>query len=143
VASATRGGVDLLHEPFVVTLGSSVPIEVTVRDDYAEIDGTVSGLQPPSEMTAGVPPPEVWIYCVPLPDSPGQWSQLNMMPDGQFSSAMMVPGTYRVLAFKKQQPHLPFRDAEAMKAYEALGPVVHLSAGQKANVQVQVIAGSE
>jgi hypothetical protein len=30
-----------------------------------------------------------------------------------------------------------------MKAYEALGSVVHLSGGQKANVQVQVIATSE
>ncbi len=143
VAAATRGGVDLLHEPLVVTLGSSVPIEVTVRDDYAEIDGTVTGLQPPSEMPAGVPPPEIWIYCVPLPDSPGQWQQFNMLPDGQFNSAMMVPGTYRVLAFKKQQLHLPYRDADAMKAYEALGPIVHLAGGQKVNVQVQVIASND
>ena len=146
VAAATMGAVDLLHEPLLVTPGSSVPIEVTLRDDYAEIEGTVTGLRTESAMTGGpfgpeVSPPAVWVYCVPLPDSPGQFQEFGISPD--FSSATMMPGTYRVLAFKKPQPHLPYRDPEAMKPYETMGPVVHLSAGQKTNVQVPLILSSE
>jgi hypothetical protein len=55
---------------------------------------------------------------------------------------MMAPGAYRILAFSSQQRHLPYRDAEAMQAYEARGPVVHLSAGQKVSVQVPLISDS-
>jgi hypothetical protein len=40
-ASATMGGVDLLHQPLVITAGSSAPIEVTMRDDGGEIEGTL------------------------------------------------------------------------------------------------------
>jgi len=56
---------------------------------------------------------------------------------------MMAPGDYRILAFANRQLHLPYRDAEAMKAYEARGPVVHLSAGQKVSVQVPLITDSD
>jgi hypothetical protein len=81
---------------------------------------------------------------VPLPESPGELQQLGAsFPEGKFTSQTMVPGTYRVLAFKNPQPNLPYRDAEAMKAYETMGPVVHLSPGQKTNVQAQIISGSE
>ena len=55
----------------------------------------------------------------------------------------MTPGSYRVLAFANQQPNLPFRDAEAMKAYDTNGQVVHLTAGQKTKVQLQMIPGIE
>jgi hypothetical protein len=55
----------------------------------------------------------------------------------------MAPGDYRILAFKTQQLHLPYRDAEAMKAYETRGPVVHLSAGQKVSVQVPLVSDSD
>jgi hypothetical protein len=64
-------------------------------------------------------------------------------PDGKFTSAAMAPGAYRVLAFPDQQPNLPYRDPEAMKAYDTKGQVVHLSAGQKASVQLQMISSIE
>jgi len=44
VAAATMGGVDLLREALVVAPGSTTPIEVKMRDDTAEIDGTLTGL---------------------------------------------------------------------------------------------------
>jgi hypothetical protein len=74
----------------------------------------------------------------------GLFQQLGASPpDGKFMSDRMTPGSYRVLAFRNSQPHLPYRDAEAMKAYESLGPVVHLSPGQKTTVQVQIVSISE
>ena len=63
--------------------------------------------------------------------------------DGKFTAAAMAPGAYRVLAFKNLQVNIPYRDAEAMRTYENKGQVVHLSAGQKTNVQLQVTSDIE
>jgi hypothetical protein len=142
------GGLDLLHEPFVIAPGSSTPIEITMRDDGAGLEGTVAGLSVPSAtagstFTSRLLPSFTWVYCVPLPDSPGQFEQLWVSPDGKFNSPMMVPGTYRLLASRSSQLNLPYRDAEAMRAYESNGQVVHLSAGQKLSVQLPAIPSTE
>jgi len=139
VAAATMGGVDLLHEPLVIAAGSSTAIEITMRDDNAEINGTVAG------GTAGAMTnlSSAYVYCVPLPDSQGQFQPLEVSSEGNFGSQMMAPGTYRVIAFKSPQPNLPYRDAEAMRAYETKGQIVHLSPGQKTTLQLQIISGSE
>ena len=144
VAAATMGTTDLLHEPLTVVAGSTGVIDVKMRDDFAEIDGTVTGIS-----TESIPAPEttsssIYVYCVPLPDGPGQFQQLGTSSsDGKFMSDRMAPGAYRILAFRSPQPRLPYRDLDAMKAYESLGPVVHLSPGQKTTVQVPIIAGTE
>ena len=147
VAAATMGGVDVLHQPLTVSPGSSTPIEVTMRDDMAELDGTVAGITRPTvigaKMSHLMPQPQAWIYCVPLPDSSGQFQQIWVSPDGTINTSQMAPGAYRVMAFADQQPNLPFRDPEAMRAYESKGQVVHLSAGQKTSVQLQLIPGGE
>ena len=148
VASANMGGVDLLRDPMVVAPGSSAPIEITMRDDTAELDGTVAGITAPaitesSSSTFIRQSPKAWVYCVPAPDSPGQFQQIWISPDGKFNSPAMPPGVYRILAFASQQPNLPYRDPEAMRAYESKGQVVHLSAGQKTSVQLQLIASIE
>lgn len=148
VAAATIGGIDLLHHPFEVSAGSSTPIEIKMRDDTAEIEGTIAGV--PDSSSAGTvsqrdhESPMIPIYCIPLPDSTGQYQQFWASPtDGKFGSPGMAPGTYRVLAFKSRQPHLPFRDPEAMKVYDSMGQVLHLSSGEKASVQLQIIPDSE
>jgi hypothetical protein len=139
------GGADLLHEPLVVGAGASTPIEIKLRDDFATIEGTVTGVagQSVGSPASGYSPPPAWVYLVPLPDSPGQFQQVAVSEDGKFVEAAMAPGSYRVLAFKSRQQNLPFRDPEAMKAYETKGQVIQLAAGQKTAVQVQMIPGSE
>ncbi|MFZ1010809.1 MAG: hypothetical protein WAN65_28475 [Candidatus Sulfotelmatobacter sp.] len=142
VASATMGGIDLLRQPFVVGLGATVPIEITMRDDNAEIEGSVAGITPaatPESLGNGRWRPSAHIYCVPLPDSPGQFLELSASSDGTFDYQMVAPGTYHVMAFKNRQPELPYRDPEAMKAYDSKGQVVRVSAGEKASVQLQII----
>jgi len=144
VASATMGSVDLFHQPFVVGSGSNAPIEITMRDDGAEVEGTVAGLplvsavQEPGYFENAMP--AAHLYWVPLPDGSGQFLEGAASPDGKFSSQTIAPGTYRVLAFKTRQANLPYRDADAMRAYETKGQVVHLSPGQKVNVQLQIIS---
>lgn len=147
VASATVGGVDLFHEPLVVGSGSSIPVEIKLRDDGAELEGTVTNLSETSATPAGsdggpstMP---AWVYCVPLPDSPGQFQQLGVSADGKFNSPMLTPGAYRIFAFARQQPDLPYRDPEAMRAYDSKGQVVHLAAGQKVTVHVPLISSDQ
>jgi hypothetical protein len=144
VAAATMGGVDLLRQPFTVIPGPTTPIEVTLRDDTSEIEGTVGDASANSAYpNPGDAPTRAYVYCVPLPDSPGQFMQLSPSSDGKFDYQMMSPGTYRVMAFKSPQTNLPYRDAEAMRAYDSIGQVIHLGAGQKTNVQLQISSGIE
>ena len=56
---------------------------------------------------------------------------------------MVAPGAYRVVAFGSPQHDLPYRDSEAMKLYETKGQVVQFSPGQKVNLQLQIVSGSE
>lgn len=134
VSSATMGGLDLLHQPFEVSSGSNIPIEVTLRDDTATLQGTVGNS---SSSSAGTQP--AWVYCVPLADSPGQIQEVSVgSSDGKFSLPQIAPGSYRVMAFDSPK-QIPYRDPGAMRAYDSMGQVVQLAAGQNVSVQLQVI----
>jgi len=143
VASATMGGVDVLRQPFSVVSGPSTPIEITMRDDTAQIDGSVTDVATAALSPSGPAPPQAYVYCVPLADSSGQYQPLGVSADGTFHSQAMTPGTYRIMAFKTAQPNLPYRDAEAMRAYDSAGQVVRLGGGEKVNVQLPISANVE
>ncbi len=159
-ASVRSGNIDLQHEPLVVASGGPTsPIEITMRDDMAGLDGTVEGITPTataalnaSAETDGsaslsrpqaVPAAPARVYCVPLADSSGQFTEVWVSPDGSFSSPPLPPGAYRVLAFDRPQPELEYRNPEAMQSYEAKGPVVRLVSGQTEHVRLQLISTSE
>jgi len=153
-ASVTSGETDLLHDPLVVgSGGSGSPIEITMRDGEAEIDGTIEVAVPQfgasdgsaAPSTARVAPDGSFahVYCVPLPDSSGEFKDLFVPPDGKFGPQQIPPGTYRVLAFDHPQPELEYRDPDAMRAYESKGQMVRFVAGQKEHLQLQLIPNSE
>jgi len=118
-----------------------------MRDDSAELEGSVTRLTPASagdSNSASAQASPVQVYCLPLPGEPGQFQEFAVsMPEAKFESMMIAPGTYHLLAFRREHRELPFRDAEAMSAYDGKGAIVHLSAGQKTNVQVPIIPGDE
>ena len=144
VASATMGTTDVMREPIVIDAGSNLQIEVKLRDDFAEVDGSLANPGTPSAASESEGPSAgTWVYFVPLPDRTGQVQQVYVSSDGKFSLQGIAPGTYRVLAFASQQPNLPYRDPVGMKAYETKGQVITLSPGQKATIQVQALAGAE
>ena len=145
VASATSGGVDVLHEPITIAPASTIPVEVTMRDDGGKIDGTIPTISQSISPDAMMMPhsPQAWVYCIPRPNSPGQFETLGVMGDGKFHSRVMAPGDYLLLAFSERQTFLAYRDPEAMKVYESKGQVVHVSAGQNTSVQLDVIPSSE
>ncbi len=141
IASVTQGSTDLLRQPLKIGSSTATPIEVRVRDDEAELDGTVATLALQSTPGDGsAEAAAVWMYLVPLPGGSGEFREITTSSGSEFTSPRMAPGDYRVLAFSTAQPRLPYRDAEAMKAYESKGPVVHLVGGQKTTVQVETIS---
>ncbi|MGH9493544.1 MAG: hypothetical protein ACRD3B_01000, partial [Candidatus Sulfotelmatobacter sp.] len=145
LASATMGTSDLLREPLVIGAGTNPSIEIVLRDDGAEIEGTITDIAKQAQTDVsgvGSAYQGAWVYCIPLPDSTGQFQQIGVSVEGKFLSQMLAPGSYRILAFTKQQPFLPYRDPEAMKAYESKGQIVNLTAGQKTTVEVQTVPDS-
>jgi hypothetical protein len=144
VASVRIGATDLLHEPLVVGAGGSAgPIEITVRDDSAQISGHVEGLSPEPSGSQTHTLPGALVYCIPTPDSSGQLTVIGVSPDGSFSFPAVAPGEYRLLAFDHQQSELEYRNPEAMKPFDNQGSVVTLAAGQSEQVTLQVISTQE
>jgi hypothetical protein len=140
-ASVSAGGLDLQHEAFIAGPGgSSSPIEITMRDDTASFDGTIEGANSASTRANSSTGTAAYVYCIPQPDSSGQFNQVWVSPDGKFNSPEMPPGVYQILAFKHQQNDLEYRNPEAMRAYESKGQIVRLAAGQKEHLQLQLIS---
>jgi hypothetical protein len=143
VASATSGGVDLLHKPLVVGAGgASAPIEITLRDDTATLDGTVSPIPP----TGGEPNPYgagVFVFCYPIESEVGRLVQGFAGVDGKFSIENLPPGRYLVLAFSTPNQNLEYRNQEVLRQYESKGTIVSLEPGQKAEVNVSVLTEDE
>jgi len=154
-ASVRSRNIDLQHQPLVVAAGGSTsPIEITMRDDTGEIDGMVEGVATSTSGVASIRVEMVGsgvsymassarVYCVPLADSSGQFTEVWVSPDGSFSSPPLPPGAYRVLAFDRPQSELEYRNPEVMESYEARGPVVRLVSGQTEHVRLQLISTSE
>jgi hypothetical protein len=152
---------DLLRHPLTVRAGANLVVDVTLRDDGAEIAGSVEGLDTPSagleggtSLRSGISNvrsgvsisgfgTQAHVYCLPLPDSPGQVREAWVAPDGKFDLQQVPPGAYRVLAFEQPQYNLEYQDAASMGTYEGKGQVVRLAAGQKEELKLQVISGNE
>jgi hypothetical protein len=146
-ASIRSGNLDLQHRPLAVgSGGGAAPIEITMRDDTAEISGTVDGItrpaQGPGGPSGGAGPSRAHVYCVPLADSSGQFAQSWVHPDGTFDAQGLAPGAYRVLAFDGDVREFEYQNPEAMQAYESKGSVVRLTGGQKERVQLQLVSTS-
>jgi len=148
-ASVTAGDVDLRVDPLVVSASGNSPIEITMRDDGARVEGTVPAASQAAPAAAGSPTQPVqltrlaWIYCLPVPGGTGRFQEFPTSPDGRFSSPVMAPGAYRLLALKGPRTELAYGDSEAMRAYGALGRVVNLTAGQILHLDLELISTVE
>jgi hypothetical protein len=147
VASITAGTMDLRRQPLIVGLGgSSSPIEVTMRDAGADVDGTIDGVATSLNGTDGsAPSPDnsPHVYFVPLADSSGEFRDVWVSGEGKFGPQQLPPGTYLALAFDRPQPELEYGNAEAMRAYEDKGQLIRVTAGQKEHLHLQLISTNE
>ncbi len=88
VSSIESGGTDLQRQPLVVGAGAAPPpIEVTVRDDGAEVEGTIEGAggsDTAGKLVASARQYQRIVYFLPMDSSGGQWKQASVSPDGKF-----------------------------------------------------------
>jgi hypothetical protein len=129
-ASVFSGAADLLQEPLVVGMGgSSSPIEVTLRDDGAEVTGQVEGAS------------QVYVFFLPVPGSSGQFrAVVPSSPDGSFIVEQLPPGTYQVLAFDGVGEGFVYPNQEALRNFESKGQIIHVVAGQKERLRLKIIS---
>jgi hypothetical protein len=141
VAAIRCGEQDLLESALVIGGGAAVPpVEVTLRNDGAEIDGSIVGMtaSPNPAIPAGVgPTAAAFVYIVPVRGG-GQVTPLVTQPNGDFGIQQLAPGTYRVLAFDRPRNDLEFSDEEAMRKFDP--QVVTVLPGQKEKVRVSLSA---
>jgi hypothetical protein len=131
-ASVLYGQTNLLRQPLVVGLGgSSQPLEITLRDDGASVDGKIEEAV------------EAHVYLLPLDGDSGEFRNINTGPDGSFGLSQLPPGTYRVLAFDSRQSALAYNDPETMRKLESKGQVIRLEAGQNEHLQLKLIQGGD
>jgi hypothetical protein len=147
VAGVSSGGRDSLRQPLVVGLGAAVPpLEITIRDDGAQVQGSIENWprQPQNTpMRNLLRSNSAVALFLPTPDSTGQFCQAWVNPDGDFSLPQVAPGDYRVIAFDHMPEELEYGNAEAMKKYESKGQVLRLVAGQKEHLRLRLESGSE
>jgi hypothetical protein len=145
VAAVSSGGLDLLHNPLVVAPGgTSSPIEITLRDDGATVEGTIENWRSETQGRDTLLPGQqmACIYLVPMTETMAP-SVLGWTGDGHFSLQQVPPGSYRAIAFSRQPGDLEFANEDAMKKYEAKSQVIELEAGQKQELKLQLNVVSE
>ena len=146
-SSVLYGGVELLRQPLVVGLGGiSSPIEVTLRDDGAEVKGEVEDDEATPLGGAGgaaATKPPRFIHFVPMPESTGQYRETSSNSQGAFIESQLPPGEYLVLAFSDSDANLHLSFADAIAKYSAVGQVVSVAPEQKLQLRLKAIAGDQ
>jgi hypothetical protein len=149
VASISSAGRDLFNSPLLVPYGGSVPpIDITVRNDAGEIEATVSGQPEPARVSQGpaqriivqsgaTPENTPHVYCISLGNAGTAPLEARTWTNGNPTFRNVPPGDYRVMAFKTAQD-FEYHNPAAMRKYESLGQIVHVEAGKKAQVNLQL-----
>lgn len=153
LASARVGSSDLLREPLVVGGGaSSAPIELVVRDDFSAIDGVVEDLVKDPDntsidtlnaMAAGPRSVSAYVYLIPQVTGSGLFREVAVFQDGTFNDPQVAPGTYRILAFDRQQPDLEWSNPDAMQAYDSRAQVIRVGPGQTEHARLRLVRTGE
>ena len=145
-AEITAGGKDLLRQPLVVGQDSSnPPIEITLKDDGAEVSGTIADATNANRSARQSAYGYRFIVCfLPLQGSAVQLRQAYGNLDGSFVEEQLPPGSYLVVAIDRQCGDLTGMD-EDVGRLEPKGQVIELAARQKAQVSLKLIheGGSE
>lgn len=127
VADLRCGSVDLLRDDLTVTQGASLPdIEVTVRDDGAELDGAITENGQPASGN-------VIIYSQAYPKR----SVLMPASQGTFSAINLPPGAYQVVAVKDASD-LEFTNPAAVQKFLTHATSITLGPRDKSAVQLEV-----
>ena len=147
MAAVSSGGNELSRQPLVVGFGAATsPIEITIRDDGAQVDGNVENWRKeerPAVIHSFSRNGQAVVVFLPIADSTGQFRQTWISPNGDFNLAQVPPGEYRVIAFDHRPEDLEYDSAEAMQKYQSKGQLLRVVADQKEHLRLTLNSGSE
>jgi hypothetical protein len=146
MAAVSSGGNNLLRQPLVVGFGAATPpIEITIRDDGAQIDGNVENWrkeQRPAVIHSFSRNGQGAVVFLPIADSTGQFRQTWISSNGDFNLLQLPPGEYRVIAFDHLPEDLEYESAEAIRKYQTKGQLLRVVAGQSEHLRLSLESGS-
>jgi hypothetical protein len=146
-SSITSGGTDLLRHPLIVGSGASVPpLEVTVRDDGAEVDGTIDSPNVAVNRSGGNNPyaQQLGFVCLAPMDRMDDRCRIAWAnTDGAFTFQQLSPGSYRALAMDRSRPQPESPDKEFVAQHESKIQVIHVVQEQKQQLHLPLITASE
>jgi hypothetical protein len=146
VSAITSGSANLLQKPLVVGAGGTIPpLEITVRDDGAELEGTVDS--PKASVAASIPQgrfggPQAIVYVLPTDGMDSRTKVTGLNPDGSFTISQIAPGTYRVFAIDNSQ-QMQSESEEWLKQHELKVQVLRVVAEQKEHLRLSLITAGE
>jgi hypothetical protein len=147
MAAVNCGGNDLSRQPLVVGFGAATPpVEITIRDDGAQIDGNVENWRKeerPAAIRSFSRSGQAVVVFLPIPDSTGQFRQTWISSNGDFNLPQVPPGEYRVIAFDHPPEDLEYESAEALQKYQSKGQLLRVVADQKEHLRLTLNSGSE
>jgi hypothetical protein len=147
VSAITCGSTDLLEHSLVVGIGGAIPsMEITVRDDGAEIEGTVDS----PNVSLGRPAsqhrwdgPLGFAYLVPTGNMDSRLKVTSFNPDGTFTIQQIAPGTYHAFAIDNTTQTMQSVSEEWLKQHESKVQVVRVVAEQKEHLRLSLITPSD
>jgi hypothetical protein len=130
--SVRSGSTDLLREDLVVASGASVqPIEVVMRDDFANLDGKISVDGRPASGS-------IEVLAIPE-DAPRQSRPvITNHPQGLFNLTQLPPGPYKILAVDRPN-ELEYANPEVLSKYLSKARDITLLPNQTANVDLELV----
>ena len=105
--------------------GAGEPIEITLRDDFASVRGTVTSEGQPGVASVLLMPELAEEQAITIPVDAAGHFQMDSVP----------PGQYTAFAFDRTA-NLEYRNPEAMRPYANDAQVVRLSPGGEASVNL-------
>jgi hypothetical protein len=129
VQSASYGQTNVLYDDITVSPSQSYPMDIVLRDDGATLSGT---LKP-----SGGTPQRANVVILAQPASKLGAHALQGITDS-FSLSGLAPGDYLIFAFDRVDG-LEYSNPDVMDAYASQAAHVTLTAGQQAQVQVDLI----
>jgi len=138
VKSIRFGGRDANNGLIDLTAGSSLPVNIVLGEDGAEVDGSVQN-------ASGQPVAATEVTLAPAEEYDRRWDLAKRAvtdPSGNFRIKDVAPGEYKVFAWESD-PEGSAQSAEFRKAFESRSAAVSVGPKDKASVQVIVITSDD
>ena len=129
VQAAQSGGVDLLTSDLTIAPGAHPPpIEIVLRDDVANLTGSVTLMDGAKEAA---------VLLLPPADSRREVKTTALSPQGTFEFTGVAPGTYSVVALERTAG-IEYTKREALEGYMSKAVETTLAPSGAGTVQLEL-----